>query len=46
MVTDMKLAFTNISVKHNSACVMIKKWLRFKRVIPVRLVFISKIFPT
>ena len=37
MVANMKLAFTNVPFKHNLACVMIKKWLRFKRVIPVRL---------
>ena len=42
----MKLAFTNVPFKHNSACVMIKKWLRFKRVTTVRLVYISQIFPT
>ena len=30
MLTNMKLAFTNVPFKHNSACVMIKKWLRFK----------------
>ena len=37
----MKLAFTNVSFRHNSACVMIKKWLRLKRVITDRLVYIS-----
>ena len=46
MVTNMKFAFTNVPFKHNSACVMIKKWLRFKRVTTVRLVYISQIFPT
>ena len=46
MLTNMKLAFTNVPFKHNSACVMIKKWLRFKRVTTVRLVYISQIFPT
>ena len=43
MVTNMKLAFTNVPLRHNSACV-IQKWLRFKRVITVRLAYISKIF--
>ena len=37
----MKLALTNVTFRHNSACVMIKKWRRFKRVIKVRLVHIS-----
>ena len=41
MVANMKLAFANVPFRHNSACVMIKKWLRFKRVITVRLVYIS-----
>ena len=40
MVTNMKFAFTNVSFKHNSACV-IQKWLRFKRVITVKLAYIS-----
>ena len=35
MVTNTKLAFTNIPFRHNSACVMIKKLLRFRRVITV-----------
>ena len=29
MVQNMKLAFTNVSFKHNSACA-IQKWLLFK----------------
>ena len=29
MVTNTKLALINIPFGHNSACVMIKKWLRF-----------------
>ena len=29
----MKLAFTNAPFRHNSACVMIKKWFIFKRAI-------------
>ena len=45
MVTNMKLAFTNVPSRHNSACVMIKKWLRFKRkviaVISIYLIDIS-----
>ena len=41
MVANMKLAFANVPFRHNSACVMTKKWLRFKRVITVRLVYIS-----
>ena len=32
MVTNMKLDFTNVSFRHDSAC-DIQKWLRFKRVI-------------
>ena len=40
----MKLAFTNVPFRHNSACV-IQKWLKFKRVIIVRLAYISYIFP-
>ena len=39
MVTNVKLAS-----RHTSACVMIKKWLKFKRVITVRLNYFSKIF--
>ena len=41
IVTNMKFVFTNVLFRHNLACVMIKKWLRFKRVITVRLVYIS-----
>ena len=42
MVTNMKLAFTNF--RHYSACV-IQKWLRrLKRVITVKLAYISQIF--
>ena len=41
MVANMKLAFTNVPFRHNSACVMIKKWLKFKSVITVRLTYIS-----
>ena len=41
MVTNIKLAFTNVPFRHNSTCVMIKKWLRFKRVITVTLVYFS-----
>ena len=44
MVTNMKLASTNVPFKHNSACI-IQKWLRFKRVIIVRLAYILLIFP-
>ena len=36
----MKLAFTNPPLRHGSACV-IQKWLRFERVITVRLTNIS-----
>ena len=32
MVTNMKLDFTNVPFRHDSAC-DIQKWLRFKRVI-------------
>ena len=45
IVTNMKLAFTNVPFRHNSSCVMINKWLRFKLVIRVRLAYISEIFP-
>ena len=38
----MKLAFTNVPFRHNSACVRIKKWLRFKRVITDK--YISNIY--
>ena len=41
MVTNMKLAFANVSFKHNSAY-FIKKWLRLKRIVTVRLAYISK----
>ena len=44
MVTNMKLAGTNVPFRHNSACV-IQKWLRFKRFIIVRLAYVSLIFP-
>ena len=44
MVTNMKLAFTNVLFRHNLACV-IQKWLRFKSATTVRLAYISKIFP-
>ena len=40
MVTNMKLVHVQ-----NSACVMIKKLLIFERVIIVRLVYISSLFP-
>ena len=44
-VRNMKLAFTNVSFRHNSACV-IQKWLKFRRVIiTVRLAYILSIFP-
>ena len=39
----MKLAFTNVPFRHNSACV-IQKLLRIKRIIIVRLEYISLIF--
>ena len=43
MATNMKLAFTNVSFRHNSACV-IQKWLRFKRkVVTVKLAYISNV---
>ena len=44
MVTNMKLAFTNLPYKDNSAFV-IQKWLKFKKFITVRLAYISCIFP-
>ena len=45
MVTkNMKLAFINVPLRHNSACI-IQMWLRFKKVITVRLAYISLIFP-
>ena len=40
MVTNMKLAFTNVLFRHNSACV-IQKWLTLKRIITVTLSYIS-----
>ena len=40
MVTNMKLAFTNVPLRHSSAHV-IQKWLRSKRLIIVRLEYIS-----
>ena len=39
MVTNNKVAFRNVSFRHNSAYV-IQKWLRFKRVITVRLAYV------
>ena len=45
MVVNMKLAFTNVPFRRNSAYI-VQKWLRFKRVIIVRLAFISLIFPS
>ena len=42
MVTNMKPGLTNVSFKHNSACV-IQKWVRFKTVIIVRLAYIISI---
>ena len=41
---NMKLAFTNAPCRHNSAGI-IQKWLRLKRLIIVRLGYISLIFP-
>ena len=41
MVTNMEHAFTIVSYRHNSVCI-IQKWLRFKRVITVRLEYISQ----
>ena len=35
-----EIAFTNVPFGHDSAC-FIQKWLRFQRVITVRLAFIS-----
>ena len=35
--------FTNVHFRRNSACVIINKWLRFKRVITVRLACFSHI---
>ena len=39
MVTNTKLAFINVPFRHNSACV-IHKWLKFKRVVTVKLAYI------
>ena len=39
MVTNTKLAFSNVLFRHNIACV-IQKWLRFTRVSTVRLAYI------
>ena len=39
-ITNMKLAFENVSFRHNSSCVMIKKWLKFKLVITARLAYL------
>ena len=44
MVTNMKLAFTNVPFRHISTCI-IQKWLKFKKVITVRLAYILLIFP-
>ena len=35
----MKLAFTNVPFRHNSACV-IQKWLKYRRAITLRLGYI------
>ena len=40
MVTNMKLAFTNVPFRHILACVY-QKLFRFKKVITVRLAYIS-----
>ena len=41
VVINMKLEFTNVPFRHNSAC-NIQKWLRLERVvITVRLAYIS-----
>ena len=40
MVANMKLAFTNVPFRHSSARV-VQKRLRFKKVITVRLAYIS-----
>ena len=37
----MKLDFTNVPFRHNSACANIQKWVRFKKDITVRLAYIS-----
>ena len=41
MVTNMKHALTKILFRHNSASA-IQKWLRFKRVITVKLPYVSE----
>ena len=46
MVTNKKFAFTKVTFTYNLACVAIKKWLRFRRVITVQLAHISHIFST
>ena len=38
MVTNIKLAFTNVSFRHNSAHI-VRKCLRFNRVIIIRFIF-------
>ena len=40
MVANMKHNFTNVLFRHSLACVN-QKWLEFKRVITVRLGYIS-----
>ena len=40
VVPNMKLAFTNLPLRHNPTCV-IQEWLRFGRVIIVTLAYIS-----
>ena len=40
MVTNIKLAFRNVSARHNLGS-LIQKWLRFKGVITVRLTYTS-----
>ena len=40
MVTNNKVAFRNVSFRHNSAYV-IQKWLRFKRAMTVMLAYVS-----
>ena len=40
----MKLVLTDVPFRYNSACIM-QRWLRFKRVITIKLAYISKIFP-
>ena len=45
MVTNMEFAFTNVPFKHYDSACAIQKWLRFKRVITVRLAYIAYLFP-